>query len=460
MRYARQLIADGRLGEITNYRGRFFSMYGSDPLNPLSWRYRLDEAGHGVTTDLLSHAVDLAMMLLGPIARVVGTTETFIRERPVSAAGTHYGRGSADDPRGPVTNEDYAGMLCEFACGARGSFEASRTIVGPESQMAFEVYGTRGALSWNLERLNELQVYLVEDELHTGYRTVFGGDRFPYHGNFVPGSANGIGFEDLVVIEDLEFLRSVAARRPHEPGFEQALAFCDVQAALLASADSGRWEDGRDDRHRHRHAAHRRDRRRPDRPHARRPAEPPGARRDGRGRLRREPGGGARRRTRRAFDGVDELLAEVDAVAICSSTETHADLIVAAARAGKAIFCEKPISLDLAEVDRALAAVDDAGVPFQIGFNRRFDPAHAAVREAVARRRGRRSAPRAHLQPRPRAAADGLRARVRRDLPRHDDPRLRHGALRDRQRGRRGVRARRRARRPGVRGRRTTWTPR
>ena len=85
-----------------------------------------------------------------------------------------------------------------------------------------------------------------------------------------------------------------------------------------------------------------------------------------------------------AFDGVDELLAEVDAVAICSSTETHTDLIVAAARAGKAIFCEKPISLDLAEVDRALAAVHDAGVPFQIGFNRRFDPAHAAVRDAVA----------------------------------------------------------------------------
>jgi predicted dehydrogenase len=243
VRYSAQLIADGRLGEITNYRGRFFSMYGSDPLGPLSWRYRLDEAGHGASTDLLSHAVDLAIMLLGPITRVVGTTETFIRERPVSAAGTHYGRGSADDPRAPVTNEDYAGMLCEFACGARGTFEASRTIVGPESQMAFDVYGTRGALSWNLERLNELQVYLAEDEPHTGYRTVFGGDRFPYHGHFVPGSANGIGFEDLVVIEDFEFLRSVAERRPHRPGFEDALAFVRVQAALLESVRTGRWED-------------------------------------------------------------------------------------------------------------------------------------------------------------------------------------------------------------------------
>ena len=244
VQYARQLIADGRLGEITNYRGRFFSMYGSDPLGVLSWRFLVDQAGHGVTTDLMSHSVDLALMLLGPIARVVGTTETFIPQRPLpSAAGSHYGRGRPEDPTGAVTNEDYAGMLCEFASGARGTFEASRSIVGPESQNAFEVYGTRGALGWNLEKLNELQLYLVEDELHTGYRTVYGGDRFPYHGQFVPGSANGIGFEDLVVIEDYEFCRSVTEGRAHRPGFGDAVEWVSVQAALLRSAQSGRWED-------------------------------------------------------------------------------------------------------------------------------------------------------------------------------------------------------------------------
>jgi predicted dehydrogenase len=244
VQYARQLIADGRLGEITNYRGRFFSMYGSDPLGVLSWRFLVDQAGHGVTTDLMSHSVDLAHMLLGPITRVVGTTETFIPERPLpGAAGTHYGRGRPGDPTGTVTNEDYAGMLCEFESGARGTFEASRSIVGPESQMAFEVYGTKGALSWNLEKLNELQLYLVEDELHTGYRTVFGGDRFPYHGHFVPGSANGIGFEDLVVIEDFEFCRAVAEGRAYRPGFEEALEWVSVQAALLQSVASGGWQD-------------------------------------------------------------------------------------------------------------------------------------------------------------------------------------------------------------------------
>jgi len=85
-----------------------------------------------------------------------------------------------------------------------------------------------------------------------------------------------------------------------------------------------------------------------------------------------------------AVASVDEILdSELDAVAICSSSDTHVDLLIAAAQADKAVFCEKPVSLDLAEVDRALAAIDAAGVPFQIGFNRRFDPAHASVREAV-----------------------------------------------------------------------------
>jgi predicted dehydrogenase len=125
----------------------------------------------------------------------------------------------------------------------RGTFEASRSMVGPESQMAIEVYGTKGALAWNLEKLNELRVYLVEDALHTGYRTVYGGDRFPYHGHFVPGSANGIGFEDLVVIEDYEFCRSIAEGAVHRPSFADALEWVSVQAALLRSAESGRWEN-------------------------------------------------------------------------------------------------------------------------------------------------------------------------------------------------------------------------
>ena len=86
-----------------------------------------------------------------------------------------------------------------------------------------------------------------------------------------------------------------------------------------------------------------------------------------------------------AAASLEELFgSDLDAVAICSSSDTHVELLIAAAEAGKAVFCEKPVSLDLAELDRALDAVQEAGVPFQIGFNRRFDPGHASVQRAVA----------------------------------------------------------------------------
>jgi predicted dehydrogenase len=144
----------------------------------------------------------------------------------------------ATDPNSGTT----VGMLVEFEEGVRGSFESSRTMVGPESQMAFEVYGTEGALAWNLERMNELQLYLRSDGRYAGYRTILAGERFPYHGNFVPGNANGIGFEDLVLIEDLELMRSIAEKRPFQPGFEDAVRYVSVQDALLRSVASGAWE--------------------------------------------------------------------------------------------------------------------------------------------------------------------------------------------------------------------------
>lgn len=241
---ARQMIADGMLGEITNYRGRFLSMYGADPLGLLTWRYLVDEGGYGVTSDILSHAVDLAEYLIGPMTSVVAQTATFITDRPLpSAQSSHYANGAADDPTGLVTNEDYVGMLSVFANGARGTFESSRAMVGPESQMAFDVYGTQGALSWNFENMNELRYYRRADGRHAGYRTIFAGDRFAYHGNFVPGSANGIGFEDLVTIEDLNFMQAVVGRTAFHPNFDDALRFVQVQAATLRSAATQRWEN-------------------------------------------------------------------------------------------------------------------------------------------------------------------------------------------------------------------------
>ena len=245
VQYPKKLIDDGRLGDLTHYRGRFFSMYGRDRLGVLSWRYLLDEAGYGVLTDIMSHTVDMAHYLVGPIRKVVATKEIFVKDRPLPkpGTGTHYDRGSPGDPTGPVTNEDYVGALVEFDNGVRGTLEADRSIFGPQSQMAFELNGSRGAAAWNLETMNELQLYLPEETPTDGFLRVLAGDAFPHHGSIVPGGGNPIGYEDLKVFEALEFLKSVVADRQGTVAFADALAAAEVEAAMARSWESGAWED-------------------------------------------------------------------------------------------------------------------------------------------------------------------------------------------------------------------------
>ena len=241
--HAKELISSGALGEITHYRGRFLSMYGSDEMGLLTWRFILDQAGYGATSDILSHSISLAQFLVGDITEVVGMKNTTIPQRPLpTGAASHYGRGKPEDPKGDVENEDFASMLCWFKNGATGTFESSRTMVGPESQNAFEVYGTKGSLAWNLEKMNELQYYKLTEDPSSGYTTIYGGDRFPFHGAFAPGQANSIGLEDLMAIEDYSFLEAIATGGDFSPSFREAVNVVSGQLALINSWESRSFE--------------------------------------------------------------------------------------------------------------------------------------------------------------------------------------------------------------------------
>ncbi len=245
VQYTKQLIDEGRFGELTHYRGRFFSMYGRDRLGLLSWRFKQDEAGFGALADIMSHAIDMAQYICGPIKRVVSVKEIFVKERPLPTpgVGTHYERGKPGDPTGEVTNEDYVGALVEFENGVRGTLEADRSIFGPQSQMAFEMNGSKGAAYWDHEKLNQLQLYLPEEQPTDGFVEVLSGDAYRHHGNFVPGGGNSIGYEDLKTIEALEVITAVAEGRPNYPDFGDALAAASVAAAMVRSWESGKWED-------------------------------------------------------------------------------------------------------------------------------------------------------------------------------------------------------------------------
>lgn len=243
VQHARRLISSGALGEITNVKVSLLADYAADPRGARTWRFERDRAGSGVLGDLMSHGVDLATHLVGPIDTVTALTQTVIDVRPLPATGSvGHVVGEADAPMAPVENEDYAAMLCRFA-GSRavGFLEASRVAVGPRSDYAVEVYGTLGSLRWSFERLNELRVCLgLAGDTH-GYTTVLAQPGDGDFARFQPGAGIGMGFDDLKVIEAWQFLTSVTTGRQVAPSIKDALYAARVNRAAAASAQDGQW---------------------------------------------------------------------------------------------------------------------------------------------------------------------------------------------------------------------------
>jgi predicted dehydrogenase len=219
VQYARKLIQEGKLGQITHYHGRFLNGYAGNPNGFLSWRF--DEAqGLGTLGDLMSHAIDMAHMIAGPIASLTSDKEIFIRARPIPqpGIGTHYDVGGADSPRGDVTNEDYVSALVRFTNGARGHLESCRVINGSKCDMSFEVHGTLGAIKWNFEQMNELQLQWRNDAnpAEDAYLTLLSGPGAPVSRPLQPGLGGGSGLrrpEDHRGVQLPEFHRHGQAGR-------------------------------------------------------------------------------------------------------------------------------------------------------------------------------------------------------------------------------------------------------
>ncbi len=241
--YAKGLIAAGELGEITHYRGYFLADYAADPNGALTWRYKLDGAGLGVLGDIMPHSVDMAQNLIGPIESVSAQRETFIRERPEVPEGMGTGHFTVEGgTQGAVENEDYASGLLRFANGARGTMENSRTCIGPHVRMSFEVNGTRGALSWDFQRLNELQLYRTDGTGDRGYRAVHAAPGMGDFAHFQPGAGISMGYDDLKVAEAERFLSSIADGHGRAASIHDIVSTMRVVDAMDRSCDTGSWE--------------------------------------------------------------------------------------------------------------------------------------------------------------------------------------------------------------------------
>ena len=230
---AQRLIADGQLGEIRHFRGAYLQDWINDPNFPLVWRLDKTLAGSGALGDIAAHVIDLARFLVGEIAQVTGELTTFIRERPLP---------DAPKKKGKVTVDDATMALVRFANGATGTIEATRLATGRKNANRFEINGSKGSVAFDLERMNELELYLESDRAPLrGFRRILVTESdHPFIKAWWP-PGHIIGYEHSFTHQVRDLIEALAADRDPHPNFDDALRVQRVLDAVERSAASGVW---------------------------------------------------------------------------------------------------------------------------------------------------------------------------------------------------------------------------
>jgi predicted dehydrogenase len=231
---AASLIADGKLGEIRHVRAVYLQDWLLDDTCPATWRMMAKTCGSGAHGDLNAHLIDLTRFMTGlEFDEVSGIEQTFITKRKNGG-----GKGMLE-----VDVDDALLFIAKLSNGALASFEATRAAAGRKNFNCIEINGTKGSIIWNFERMNELQVYTVEDEpRHKGFRTVMcmDGSAHPYAGNYWP-DGHVLGYEHCFINMLADFVKALASGEEFRPNFADGLANQEVLDASLLSAKTKKW---------------------------------------------------------------------------------------------------------------------------------------------------------------------------------------------------------------------------
>ncbi|WP_369800053.1 Gfo/Idh/MocA family protein [Agromyces sp. Leaf222] len=240
--FARDLVASGRIGVVRQVRAAYRQDWLRDETGPMTWRLEKHRAGSGSLGDIGAHAIDLAEFITGlRLERVSGILETIVTERPM--LGERVGlSGTASDRVGTVTVDDVALVTGRFASkdgfAPIGTFEATRFATGRKNALTIEVSGSRGAIAFDLERLNELEVYDATDpELEQGFRRVLVTE--PGHPYLAPWWPPGhtLGYEHGFSHQVVELVTAIAAGAAPSPSFADGLHLQRVLHAVERSSE-------------------------------------------------------------------------------------------------------------------------------------------------------------------------------------------------------------------------------
>jgi predicted dehydrogenase len=237
---AKQLVEQGRLGEIREIRAQYLQDWLADAEAPMTWRLDKSLAGSGALGDIGAHVIDLAQHLSGSnVTTVSGLLKTFVEERPKLAERSGL-LGRASKERGTVTVDDAAWFTGHLESGAIGAFEATRMATGRKNAIRVELSGSDGALAFDFEDMNVLNYYDAKDPQDTqGFQRIYVTESVhPWAGAWWP-PGHGLGYEHAFTHQVVDLLNDIAAGRQPHPSFDEGLQVQRVLDAVERSAGNG-----------------------------------------------------------------------------------------------------------------------------------------------------------------------------------------------------------------------------
>jgi predicted dehydrogenase len=231
---AKKLIDQGRVGTIYHFRARYLQDWAMSPDLHMLWRFRAASAGTGALGDLGAHIIDLGRYLCGEISEVASTLETFVKQRPVAP-------GSPDKEE--VTVDDAAVMLARFRNGALGTLEATRFAPGRKNHNTFEINGSKGSISFDLENLNVLHFYSKEDPPEVqGFHEILCVTKgvHPYADAWW-ADGHILGYEHTFTHSVYDFLKALESGAEIHPDFTDGVRNQEVLDAAVRASSSRRW---------------------------------------------------------------------------------------------------------------------------------------------------------------------------------------------------------------------------
>jgi predicted dehydrogenase len=242
---ARQLVAEGRLGEIRHVRAQYLQDWIADPAAPMSWRLEKDKAGSGALGDIGAHIVDLTQFITGhTLTGVSAILETFVTKRPLAESTGRLG-GVGGPETGEVTVDDAALFLGRFTGGAVATFEATRYALGRKNAIRIEINGSAGSLAFDFEDMNVLQFFDGTEPGETaGFRRIIVTEpEHPYVGAWWP-PGHGLGYEHGFTHQVLDLVTAIGTGQDPSPSFADGLQVQRVLDAVERSAaDRSAWTE-------------------------------------------------------------------------------------------------------------------------------------------------------------------------------------------------------------------------